>query len=110
MLATPRKARKHLARAHKILGDVAVAEERFTDARQEYDTALGILQWHRCPTIEWTVLLAAAETASAVRDTSLADRYLGRCRQVIRQLADSLDEDKLRRNFLASEAIRRILI
>lgn len=110
MLATPRKARKHLARAHKILGDVAVAEERFTDARQEYDTALGILQRHGCPTIEWTVLVAAAELASAVRDTSLAERYLGRCRHVIQQLADSLDEDKLRTNFLASEAIRRILI
>jgi len=110
MLAAPRKARKHLARAHKILGDVAVAEERFTDARQEYDTALGILERHRCPTIEWTVLLAAAEMASAVCDTPLAENYRGRCRQVIRQLADSLDDDNLRRQFLASEAIRRALI
>ena len=100
----------HLARAHKILGDVAVAEERFADARQEYDTALRILERHRCPTIEWTVLLAAAEMASAVRETPLAEHYLGRCRHVIRQLADSLDEDKLRTNFLASEAIRPILI
>jgi tetratricopeptide (TPR) repeat protein len=110
MLAGPRKARKHLARAHKILGDVAVAEERFTDARQEYNMALGILERHRCPTIEWTVLLGAAEMASAFRDTGLAEHYRGRCQQVIRQLADSIDDDNLRRQFLAAEAIRRALI
>ena len=109
-LAAPRKARKHLARAHKILGDVAVAEERFADARQEYDTALRLLAKHRCPTIEWTVLLAAADMASDYRDTALAERYRGRCRKVIHDLADSLLEDNLRRQFLASEAVRRALI
>ncbi len=109
-LAAPRKARKHLARAHKILGDVAVAEERFTDARQEYDKALRVLERHRCPTIEWTVLLAAADMASAFRDTALAEHYRSRCRHVIRHLADSLIEDSLRRQFLASEAVRRALL
>jgi tetratricopeptide (TPR) repeat protein len=109
-LAAPRKARKHLARAHKILGDVAVAEERFTDARQQYDAALRVLERHRCPTIEWTVLLAAADMASAYRDTGLAEHFRGRCRQVIHGLADSLIEDNLRRQFLDSEAIRRALI
>ncbi len=109
-LATPRKARKHLARAHKILGDVAVAEERFTDARQEYDAALRILERHRCPTIEWTVLLAAADMASAFRDTGLAEHYRSRCRHVLCNLADSLVEDSLRRQFLASEAVRRALL
>src|SRR5262249_30647077 len=48
-LAAPRKARKHLARAHKILGDIAVATERFADARREYDTALRVLERRRCP-------------------------------------------------------------
>jgi DNA-binding winged helix-turn-helix (wHTH) protein/tetratricopeptide (TPR) repeat protein len=109
-LAAPRKIRKHLARAYKILGDVAVAEERFADARREYDTALRVLERHRCPTVEWTVLLAAADTASAFRDTALAEHYHGRCRQVIQLLADSLTEDSLRSRFLASEAIRRALI
>ncbi len=109
-LASPRKARKHLARAHKILGDVAVAEERLADARQEYDTALQALGGRRCPTIEWTILLAAADTAAAFHDTAMAEHYRGRCRHVIGELADSLVEDDLRRQFLASEAVRRALI
>jgi tetratricopeptide (TPR) repeat protein len=109
-LAAPRKARKHLARAHKILGDVAVAEERFADARQEYGTALAILERHRCPTIEWTILLAAADLASSCHDTPAAERYRGRCRMILGRLADSLGDDPLRRQFLASEAVRRAML
>jgi DNA-binding winged helix-turn-helix (wHTH) protein/tetratricopeptide (TPR) repeat protein len=108
-LAEPRKARKHLAWAHKVLGDIAVAEERFADAHREYQTALRLLERYRCPLIEWRVLLAAAEMASAYRDVPLAEHYRGRCRRVIHLLADSLTGEKLRRQFLGSEAIRRAL-
>jgi hypothetical protein len=87
-----------------------VAEERLADARQEYDTALQALGGRRCPTIEWTILLAAADTAAAFHDTAMAEHYRGRCRHVIGELADSLVEDDLRRQFLASEAVRRALI
>jgi tetratricopeptide (TPR) repeat protein len=108
-LAEPRKARKHVAWGHKILGDVAVAEERFADARREYETALRILQQHRCPVIEWNVLLAAADMASTHGNSALAGDCLGRCRQVIGSLADSVTDEDLRRKFLGSEAIRRVL-
>ena len=107
-LAKPRKARKHVAWGHKILGDVAVAEERFADAHREYQTALRILQQHRCPIIEWNVLLAAADMASAHGDAALAEHCLRRCRQVIGSLADSVTDEELRRKFLRSEAIRRV--
>jgi tetratricopeptide (TPR) repeat protein len=66
-LAEPRKARKHLAWGHKVLGDVAAAEERFGDARKEYQISLRILQKHRCPTIEWNILLAAADIVHSLR-------------------------------------------
>jgi tetratricopeptide (TPR) repeat protein len=108
-LAEPRKARKHIARGHKILGDVAVAEERFADARREYQTALRILQQHRCPVIEWNILSAAADMASAHGNPELAAYCLGRCREVIGSLADSLADEDVRRKFLGSEAIRRVL-
>jgi len=108
-LAEPRKARKHVAWGHKILGDVAVAEERFADARREYQTALRVLQHHRCPVIEWNILLAAADMASTFGDSALAEHYLGHCRHVIGSLTDSLTDEDLRRKFLRSEAIRRVL-
>jgi hypothetical protein len=109
-LAEPRKARKHLAWAHKLLGDVAAAEERFADARREYETALAVLAHHHCPLIEWRILLAAAEAASAFREVPTAEVYRGQCRHVIGLLADSLVDDRLRRRFLGSEAVRTALV
>jgi tetratricopeptide (TPR) repeat protein len=109
-LAEPRKARKHIAGARKILGDIAVAEERFDEAAREYDAALELLRSHSCPVIEWTVLLAAAEMASAQHDAALAERYRARCRGVIRSLADSITDDRLQRRFVSSEAVRKALM
>jgi tetratricopeptide (TPR) repeat protein len=109
-IAKPRNIRKHLAWAHKILGDIAMAEERPKDARREYESSLGLLDRHRCPLIEWRILLAAAEAASACSETVTADQYRGRCHHTIQRLADSLTEEKLRRQFLGSETIRRALV
>ena len=109
-LAEPRKARKHMAWAHKLLGDVAVMEERFGDARREYETALSVLHRYRCPIIEWKILLAAAGMAGAYRDAPLAEHYRGRCQATIRSLADSITDDTLRRQFLKSEPIAGALI
>ena len=104
----PRKARKHMAWAHKLLGDIAVMEERFEDGRREYAAALETLKNHQCPTVEWKVFLAAAEMASAYGNVPLAERYRGECRALIHALAGSVAEDKLRRQFLGSRMIRSV--
>jgi tetratricopeptide (TPR) repeat protein len=104
-IAEPRRVRKHLAWAHKILGDVAMAEERTSDARSEYEAAMGLLTHHRSPLIEWRILQSAADAASARHDSRSANEYRGKCRHVIHGLAESLTEEKLRRQFLNSEAI-----
>lgn len=108
-LAEPRKARKHMAWAHKLLGDIAVMEERFSEARREYEAALSVLRRHRCPTIEWKILLAAAGMASAYHDVSLAEHYRGRCQAIVRSLADSIADDRLRQRYLKSEAVMSAL-
>ena len=108
-LAEPRKVRKYEIWGHKIRGDIAVAEERFGDARHEYETALRLLEGRRCPLIEWRILLAAAEMASAYHDVPSAERYRARSQRVIHALADSITEDGLRRRFLGSRAIRQAL-
>jgi hypothetical protein len=59
--------------------------------------------------IEWRVLQVAAETAAAVRASDLVGEYRARCRHVIHSLADSLTDEKLKRQFLGSQAIRQAL-
>jgi DNA-binding winged helix-turn-helix (wHTH) protein/tetratricopeptide (TPR) repeat protein len=109
-LAEPRKARKHMAWAHKLLGDIALMEERFSDARTEYEAALSVLRQHHCPIIEWKILLAAAGMAGAYHNGPLAEHYRARCKAVVSSLADSITDEKLRRHFLKSEAISAALV
>jgi tetratricopeptide (TPR) repeat protein len=104
--ATPRKARKHMAWAHKLIGDVAVAEERFGDARRSFGSAMEVLANHRCPIIEWKILLAAAGVEKTLGDGERADLYRARATATLDALSGTLAEERLRRRFLGSEAVR----
>jgi DNA-binding winged helix-turn-helix (wHTH) protein/tetratricopeptide (TPR) repeat protein len=108
-LSEPRKSRKYIAWSHKLLGDIAMAEERLPDAQAEYGAALELLGRYKCPLIEWRVLDAAAAAAAAVRDSDSASEYRAKCGRVILSLADSLTDERLKRQFLGSEAIRQAL-
>jgi tetratricopeptide (TPR) repeat protein len=99
-------SRKHLAWAHKLLGDIAALEERVEDGQRHFETALGVLQHHPCPTIEWKILKAAAELARRQKDDSAGAEFLGRSRAVVQSLADALGDDKLRQGFLAAKPVR----
>jgi len=99
-------SRKHWAWAHKLFGDIAVLEDRVPEARKEYEQALSILECHSCPVIEWRILLAAAEAADRLHDTSSADSLRARARHVIESLAESIAEPSLRQRFLSAQPIR----
>jgi tetratricopeptide (TPR) repeat protein len=99
-------SRKHLAWAHKLLGDIAAQEERVEDGQRHYATALAVLQRHPCPTIEWKILKAAAELARRQKDDSAGAEFLGRSRAIVQSLANALQDDKLRQGFLAAKPVR----
>ena len=99
-------SRKYMAWAHKLLGDIAVLEERVEDGQRSYATALGILRRHPCPTVEWKILQAAAELAQRQRDDAARAELLGRSRAVVQSLADAIQDAKLRQGFLAAKPVR----
>ncbi len=102
------RARKYLAWGHKLLGDIAVLEERMEDARREYQAALDVLGRHPCPMIEWQILKASAGAARRAKNDSTSEELLGRARAVIQSLADSIRDDSLRRKFLAARPFREL--
>jgi hypothetical protein len=91
-----------------LLGDIALLEDRAVDARREYEQALSILERHCCPIIEWKILLAAADAARLLHDTSAADGFRARARHVVRSLAESISDPAQRNRFLAAKPIRDI--
>jgi tetratricopeptide (TPR) repeat protein len=101
-------SRKHLSWAHKLLGDIAVLEDRVEEGQRRYATALGILRHHPCPTIEWKILNAAAALAQRQRDDAARADYLGRAQAVVQSLAGAIQDDKLRQTFLAAKPVREL--
>jgi tetratricopeptide (TPR) repeat protein len=99
-------SRKYIAWAHKLLGDIAALEERVEDGQRHYVTALGVLQNHPCPTVEWKILKAAAELARRQRDDAVGAEFFGRARAVVHSLADAIQDDKLRQTFLAAKPVQ----
>jgi len=100
------RARKYMAWGHKLLGAIAVLEERMEDARREYQTALGLLERHPCPIIEWQILKASAGAAPHAKSDSASEDLLGRARGVIQLLADSIRDDSRRQRFLAARSFQ----
>jgi tetratricopeptide (TPR) repeat protein len=101
-------SRKYLAWAHKLLGDIAILEERLDEGQSRYATALAVLQHHPCPTIEWKILKAHAQVAKREKNDVKRDEFQGRALAIIQSLAGSLDDDKLRQQFLSAKAVREL--
>ncbi len=101
-------ARKYIAWAHKLLGDIAALEDRVEQAQRELQLALQILANHPCPIIEWKILHALADLAGQMKDSDAADELLGRARSVITSLAESVHDEHLREQFLGSKSVREL--
>jgi tetratricopeptide (TPR) repeat protein/tRNA A-37 threonylcarbamoyl transferase component Bud32 len=99
---------KRRAWAHKLTGDIFTLEDKVEDAAREYDASLRLLEQFPCPTIEWQILKAAAELAGRRRDPSGRDAMRARAQVVVRSLASSIHEEKLRNTLLSSKAVREL--
>ena len=104
------KARKHMAGAHKLLGDLAFLTDRLADAAREYDTALAILKQYPCPLLEWKVLLSGAQVARRSKDLRRADDLFARSRATVACIADSVRDDRIRQGFLQSRLVSENLL
>ena len=100
------KIRKYISWAHKLLGDIDVLEERVEEARTHFGAALGILEGHPCPILEWKILSSAADLAKQLKDVSTSEELAARRQTVIQSLADSTEDEGLRRTFLSSKAVK----
>jgi tetratricopeptide (TPR) repeat protein len=85
--------RYHLARAHRLLARIAIAEGKFEEARMQLSHAVSVLENIDLPLAAWRVYLTAAKFYGAVGDNCKASDYQRRCEEVIQTLAANLDQD-----------------
>jgi serine/threonine protein kinase/tetratricopeptide (TPR) repeat protein len=107
-LSRVHRSKKHRAWALKILGDVSQLEDKMEDSRKYFDRAMGLLTDNPCPTIAWKILKAVADLEKVLKNNVAAEEYRGRAKAVVRKLADTVTEEKLRNHFLSSKAVQEI--
>jgi tetratricopeptide (TPR) repeat protein len=100
------RARKHVAVAHKLLGDAAMLRGRADESVREYDAALEVLKKYPCPLLKCKVLLAAWRACSVTGDRVRADRMLASYGKVVQLVAASIHDEQLRERFLQSKLVR----
>ena len=99
---------KYIALAQKLLGDIAILEDRVEAGEKHFEKALQILNKYHCPTIEWKILKAAADLEKRLKNNSAADEYRGKAKSVVQSLAETVTDEKLRKIFLSSKAVREL--
>ena len=100
--------RKRVAWARKLLGDIAVLEDRPDEAAGEFAQALALLDRHACPTVEWQVLRSAAAAASLVHSDD-APVLAARASAVVQSLARSIRDPEMQTRFLRAQPVRAVL-
>ena len=105
-MARTTRRRKHIAWARKLLGDVAVIEERPEDAAHEYEAGLDVLKGHPCPSVEWKIALSLARLKACLHQANASEEYLNLSREVMRRLAESISDNGLRATFVTSKPAR----
>jgi tetratricopeptide (TPR) repeat protein len=105
-LARTTRRRKHIAWARKLLGDVAVMEDRPSEAVTHHEAGLTALLRHPCPSVEWKISAALAAAHATLHQSEEAGRSYAATQRLLRQLAASIREGPLQTRFRQSRAVR----
>jgi tetratricopeptide (TPR) repeat protein len=99
-------ARKHVAVARKLHGDIAALEDRIEDSITNYRDALQCLSEHPCPAIQWKTSLALANSLRKSGLDAEADTLAGNAKRQLSEVGKSIRDKQLRRTFYAAKNTR----
>ena len=105
-LAGVTRRRKHIAWASKLLGDVAVLEDRPREAVAHYQKGLSELERHPCPSVQWKILAALAAVHIKLHQPREAEESRAATRLALHALAGSIREAPLQSRFTGSRVVR----
>jgi DNA-binding SARP family transcriptional activator/lipopolysaccharide biosynthesis regulator YciM len=108
-LADETTARKNQARAHLLLGEIALAKGEATQATSFLHQAIDLAQAVDNPRLLWQSLEALARAKSAQGQQQAAAEAGARAAEVIQAIATGLQDEALRRLFLNAGPVQRVL-
>lgn len=107
--ATHYEARKYIAVAHKLLGEISIARGDLSTAEAELNAALAQLQTHPVPVVEWKTHASLGRLRAQAGDSSGERQAFTQAEATISRIADGVNDDELRAVFLNSAAVQEVI-
>jgi tetratricopeptide (TPR) repeat protein len=107
-LATQADARKHVAHAQLVLGEIAAAQDRLPDAAQLLRGALSLAEHIQAARPLWLSGSALGQILAHMEREREAEAYLTQAAQIIETIAAELGDPALRASFLAADTVAEV--
>lgn len=108
-VATEYTARKYMVQAHRVLGEVARAGGRQDEASAEFHQGIDLLQQYPAPLIGWKIFASLGKLELERGKKDAATKAFDEAAKIINELAANCNDQELRKTFLESQAIRKVL-
>ncbi len=107
--ATRAGTAKYQAVAQLALARSAMLEARWAEAREQLELALELLHARPVPCVSWRVLAELGRVEAELGNGAEARQRDVAAGELVRGIADGLEEPELRTGFMASQAVRPLL-
>ena len=107
-LATTTDARKHMARAHRLQGDILAARGQFDQAVKAVQTSVAVATQLQLPLEQWRGHAALGKILAAQGREPEAARAYTQAHHLIEAMAAALDNVSYRQTFLNTASIREV--
>jgi tetratricopeptide (TPR) repeat protein len=108
-IATRYEAHKYVAVAHKLLAQVAIANNDLGEAEKEFEAGLEELRQFPAPLVEWKIYTDLGRLKLRLGDGSAAQAAFAQATQIVNAIADNTADAELKERFLNSEVVREVL-
>ena len=99
---------KYAAVGHKLLAEIAIAEDDITTAEAEFASALDELRRYPAPVVEWAVHAELGRLKARAGDPVAAREAFAKSAEIIERIAASVTDASLREIFLKSEMVSEV--
>ncbi|HKE57335.1 MAG TPA: AAA family ATPase, partial [Pyrinomonadaceae bacterium] len=108
-IASEMEARKYVAVAHKLRGQLAIRAGNGAAAKEEFAAALAVLERYQAPLVKWKLLADLGRLQKSEGDQAAAHSAFANAAEIVKQIAANITDESLREIFLTSAAVREVL-
>jgi tetratricopeptide (TPR) repeat protein len=100
---------KHVATAHKLLGEIAASRGRPEEAEAELEAAIALLKTYPAVLVAWKTHAALGRLRLERGNVELARKDFAAAARIVNDIAANAGDEELRKTFLASKAVSEVL-